>query len=74
MEWFDSRWFDLNTRMEVVSGKEVLRLLREQVQNAYSVNLTDARIVDAFRRDEIPADMLELLELLQQYRSNAVAE
>jgi energy-coupling factor transporter ATP-binding protein EcfA2 len=68
MEWFDVRWGDLNTRMEIVPGKEVLRILREQLQTLYSVNLTDAKIIDEFRRHEIPSDMLGLLQLLDRYR------
>lgn len=72
MEWFDERWRDLDTRMEIVSGKEVLKLLREQVQSRYSVNLTDARIIDEFRRHEIPSDMLALLQLLEDYRSGEI--
>lgn len=69
MEWFDAKWGDLNTRMEIVPGKEVLRSLREQLQMGYSVNLTDAKIIDEFRRNEIPGDMLTLLDLLENYRS-----
>ncbi len=70
LEWFEGKWGDLATRMEIVRGKEVLSALREHLQTAYQVNLTDVRIIDEFRRDEIPADLLALLEKLEAYRSS----
>jgi energy-coupling factor transporter ATP-binding protein EcfA2 len=68
MEWFEEKWGALETRMEIVPGKEVLRDLREYLQASYSANLTDAKIIDEFRRNEIPSDMLALLQLLEDYR------
>lgn len=69
MEWFEQKWSDLHTRMEIVPGKEVLRRLREAVQSQFSITLTDIRIVDAYRPDEVPNDMLKLIEALDAYRS-----
>ena len=65
---FDSRWANLETRIVMVSGKEVLRRLRQQVQEFWGVTLTDARIVECLNRDEIPPDMRRLLDSLDEYR------
>lgn len=66
---FDSRWANLNTRVALVSGKEVLRLFRQRVQDLCGVTLTDARIAEAFNREDIPADMRRLLEALENFRT-----
>jgi hypothetical protein len=71
IEAFDSKWKDISTRMEIVPGKEVLRSFREAIQNRYAVNITDFRIIDEFKIEEIPRDMVEILKRLEQYRLSA---
>jgi hypothetical protein len=45
-----------------------LRSFRDQIQNALGVSLTDARIVEAMHRDEVPSDLLNLLQKLEAFR------
>lgn len=66
---FDEKWNDIEKRMEIAPGKEVIRRLREKVQNEYSVNLTDNKIIDEIGQQEIPDDLLSLLYKLEKYRS-----
>ncbi|KYZ77794.1 hypothetical protein AXX12_17160 [Anaerosporomusa subterranea] len=65
---FDRDWNSLDSRMSIVPGKEVLSLLRTEVRNKYSVNLSDYRIIDEFRIEEIPADIKLLIEHIEEYR------
>lgn len=65
---FEEQWEDLDTRMAVVPGKETLAAFRKRVQEDYSITLTDFRIIDNFQRDEIPGDLLALLEQLEGFR------
>jgi energy-coupling factor transporter ATP-binding protein EcfA2 len=69
MRMFDAKWRDLSQRMELVPGKEVLRELRSFLQSACKVSLTDYRIIDEFRPEEVPADLRALLERLNQFRT-----
>jgi len=66
---FEQLWKDLNTRMEIVPGKTTLRILRGAIQADYNVNLTDVQIIDEFQRDEIPNDLLQLIDELEDYRA-----
>ncbi len=68
---FESLWLDLNTRMNIVPGKSVLRALRDAVQTDYAVNLTDVQIIDEFRYDEIPEDLRLLLHNLEIFRKSS---
>lgn len=70
MARFETKWENLDTRMEIVPGKEVLRRLRNFVQAEYSITLTDIRIIDAYLKDELPADLIELLRRLDGYRAS----
>jgi energy-coupling factor transporter ATP-binding protein EcfA2 len=66
--WFDERWGNLESRLLIVPGKETLHSLREEIQKQFVVSLTDIRIIDEFRRDEIPADLVSILEALELFR------
>lgn len=65
---FAPRWDTLATRLELVPGKEVLKAFRDKVQTQFSISLTDARIIDAMHRDEIPQDMHLLVSRVDQFR------
>jgi UDP-2,3-diacylglucosamine pyrophosphatase LpxH len=73
MRRFRTRWDSSDARLDVVSGKETLRRLRERVAGEYGVSLTDARIIDALKPDEISPDLVHLLHRLEAFRRMAVA-
>jgi hypothetical protein len=68
---FERKWATLETRMEVVPGKETLAAVRDAVSSQYSVSLTDHRIVSAFEISEIPDDLRALIDGLEEYRVKA---
>jgi hypothetical protein len=65
---FASQWEDLPLRLALVPGKDTVRTFRERTQVKLGVSLTDARIVDAIHKDEIPPDLVALLEELERFR------
>jgi len=72
LQWFREQWRSPTGRLKVVPGKEALRRLRERVATEYGVTLTESRIIDAMRPDEIPDDLKSLLSQLDEYRRLAV--
>lgn len=72
LEWFDSSWADLETRMKIVPGKQVLSQLRQELQATHGVSLTDYRIIDSVRRDEVPEDLVELVKGLDRFAKSRV--
>lgn len=69
IEQLNQKWANIETRMEVIPGKEILAALRQRIQEDFSVTLTHNRIIDAFHKDEIPEDMISLLNSLEKFRS-----
>ena len=65
---FEAKWMCLEERVQIVPGKQMLRMLREEIQKLYSVNLTDIRIVDEFLNKEMPEDLVRLIENLESFR------
>ena len=66
---FDSKWNHLDARVKIIPGKKVVKMLREKVQELYSVSLTDIRIIDEFSLSEIPDDMISLIKDLEGFRA-----
>jgi hypothetical protein len=71
---FESKWADVETRMALVPGKVVLALLRERLHTLVGVTLTDAQIAEAMGRDDIAADMRQLLTELDDFRSSGLEQ
>lgn len=69
---FDRKWIALETRLEIVPGKDVLKLLRDELQQQYGITLTDSRII-AFKKDEVPHDFVETIRQLDSFRTIAAS-
>ena len=68
---FEVKWDDLETRLEIIPGKKVLKNFREKIQRDYGVTLTDFRLVDAFLPNEIPVDFVRIVEKLDIFRNDS---
>jgi energy-coupling factor transporter ATP-binding protein EcfA2 len=69
IQQFEIQWADLYRRVAIVPGKEVLCAFREYVHAEYGITLTDYRIINEFKREEIPTDMKQLISDLDLFRS-----
>ena len=65
--WFEPRWRQIDSRMEIVPGKQILHGLRQVLQDSCGVSLTDFRIIDEFTPAEIPKDLQALIRSLDRY-------
>jgi len=65
---FEAQWKQLELRLKLVPGKEVLKRMRDVARDRYGVTLSDQRILSAFRKSDIPADLLTLLTGLDDFR------
>lgn len=72
LDIFEKRWSGMESRLEIVPGKKVLRAVRDRLRESYGVTLTDLRIVDCYRADEIPEHLATLVRQLEEFRSGAV--
>jgi energy-coupling factor transporter ATP-binding protein EcfA2 len=70
--WFEDKWKNIDSRMEIVPGKKTLSALRSAVQERYSIGLTDGRIINSMREDEFPSDLADMLRALDEFRKARV--
>ena len=73
MEWFKKEWSDLDTRLRIAPGKRVLGEFRRLVQEAYSISLSDYRIISGFTKGDVPNDLRKLLLELEAFRQTEPA-
>ena len=71
--WFELKWSDIDSRMEIVPGKKTLSALRTILQERYSIGITDGRIIGAIRPEEIPSDLSDMLRELEGFRKSRVS-
>jgi hypothetical protein len=64
---FERRWSEPDGRESMVPGKEVLGRLNAKLQDEYGVTITDGQIAAQFSRNTTPADVADLLEMLQRF-------
>ncbi|WP_420828341.1 ATP-dependent nuclease [Devosia salina] len=69
-ELFNEKWQNIDTRYTVVPGKRVIASMRAAITDKYSVSLTDHRLVTSFQKTEFPAEMYELLDKLEAFRTS----
>ena len=66
---FEEKWSELKSRLEIVPGKQVLKKVRENFEMEYGITLTDLSIIQSYKPDEVPNDMVQLVERLEKYRN-----
>ncbi len=67
---FNLKWKFLEDRLTIAPGKEVLRAVRTHLQEQLGVSLTDTRIIEAMRKDDIPEDLRNLLHEIDKFRTS----
>ncbi|MCY4109455.1 MAG: AAA family ATPase [Chloroflexi bacterium] len=67
---FNSKWSSMESRLTIVPGKRVLRAVRDRLRESHGITLTDWKIVDCYRREEIPEDLVRLIRQLDEFRSD----
>ena len=68
IEIFEKKWSDMQSRLEIVSGKYVIRAVRDYFQQNHGITLTDLRIIDCYKIDEIPRYLVDLIHRLDAFR------
>ena len=70
---FEIAWSDVDTRLALLPGKEILAELNQALQQEYGVSVTVSGIVDAMVTSEIPVEMIALVDGLSRFAESKVA-
>ncbi len=64
---FKELWSSLDSRLRLVSGKELLSRLNQYLQANYSVSITATGIIEAMQYSEVPSEIISIVEMLDQF-------
>lgn len=69
---FEAAWVNPSVRLTIVPGKEVLAQLNTRLQKSVSISISDVQVASHFVVDDIPHDLRDLIEALEEFRKAAV--
>lgn len=69
LDEFEEIWNNLRRRLEIIPGKEILSLLNAQFQANYKVTLTATTIINMMRPEEVPKEIVKLIDELDAFRT-----
>ncbi|HEX6565254.1 MAG TPA: hypothetical protein VF020_13265, partial [Chthoniobacterales bacterium] len=70
----EAAWSDFDTRMRMVSGKELIAELNNYLQGNHGISLTWQAILENCTKQEVPAEMVNLIEELETFRKMSPPE
>lgn len=73
MTMFERDWQDLESRLRIVSGKQVLADLNQKLQKRLGISVSDSQICAQFKRDEVPEDLKTLLRRIKDFSEKSPA-
>jgi hypothetical protein len=73
MDEFDRAWATFGTRMKLVPGKEMFSAFNQHLQATYRCSITAGAIANTFRPAELSADIVQLLNKLEELRTATTA-
>lgn len=74
MTIFNEKWEDINKRMLIVPGKDVIKEFRSYLQNTYGINVTDTKIIDQIDRSEIPENLVALIKKIEIFQDTTIKQ
>ena len=64
---FDDKWHDLDTRLDMVPGKEVLSRLNERLQKICGVSITPTLIIEAMTESDVASEIKKIIASLDEF-------
>jgi hypothetical protein len=71
IEAFSHLWAEEPTRLSAIPGKEAVAAINTRLQEQYGITVTATAIVDAMLENEVPGEMLSILEMLSTFAATS---
>ena len=67
LEEFELSW---EHPLNIVPGKDAMSVFNEQLQDLYGVSVTATAVIDAMRTEEVPDEIVDLVEKLEKFSTS----
>jgi hypothetical protein len=71
LDFLDKVWAEPLWRLQIIPGKEAIGALNKQLQELCNINLTPTSIIDAMRPDDIPSEMIDLVQNIEKFTAQS---
>jgi len=71
---FESEWNNLNNRLLILPGKDFLSSLNQYLQENYKITITNSNIISSTRKEEVPKEIVKLINDIEQFRNEKVVK
>jgi energy-coupling factor transporter ATP-binding protein EcfA2 len=72
LDEFETAWNGWDRRCILLPGKDLLSVLNRYTQGKYKVTITPIAIIDAMKPEEVPGEIVALIEELDTFRRHAI--
>jgi hypothetical protein len=69
---YEKMWNNIEQRLLMVPGKEIIGSLNTYLQEKYGINISTRLIVDSFLRGEVPEEMINLISLIDKFANHKI--
>ena len=63
-EYVNNHWGDMQSKIDIVGGKKVLKSIKNFVKTKYNVSLSEDRIIKAMGVEDIDTEIAEIIKIL----------
>jgi energy-coupling factor transporter ATP-binding protein EcfA2 len=71
IKWFDIAWSRPDNRLNLIPGKDALSAINQELQRVCSISIAPSGIVSAMTVDEIPREMRELIDMIEDFATRS---
>ena len=65
---FETMWETLDSRLEIIPGKDFLSAINRKLQQDYKISLSQANIINALDKTLVPVELKKLIERIDKFR------
>ena len=73
LEAFEGRWRDLDSRLDLVPGKDILTNLNSHLQDRWGITVTASAIIGSMKEGEVPSEMRTMIDAIHNFAMGALS-
>lgn len=66
---FNMKWSNIQTRLQILPGKKTLKSIRNYIQNKYNISISDVKIVNEMKKNNINIELKDLFEKIVEFEN-----
>jgi AAA domain, putative AbiEii toxin, Type IV TA system len=72
LEEFELGWSSSDGQLALIPGKEAVSFINKELQQKYGISITPTAIIDAMQQEEIPSEVVEMVNVIAKFAKEAV--